>query len=147
MLKCEKNQHTHLRIRNLCDHNHSSMNQFAHQLLWLIQLCRAHCFSFSCQCLLLCSHIPRPVDFLWIAQAQVSFLQKVATAPGQRLCADELPVLSCRDFVNDQLHNIFSLEFYRSNGSDIKLCSQIQMKEQMYLAEMNNYRKQRENND
>ena len=52
----------HLRVRNLCDHNLCSMNELGNQLLWLIQLCRAHCFSLSWQFLLLGSHVPRPVD-------------------------------------------------------------------------------------
>ena len=56
MWKKRQKQFLHPRVRNLCDHNLCSMN------LWLIQLCRAHCFSFSWQCLLLGSHVPRPVD-------------------------------------------------------------------------------------
>ena len=68
---------------------------------------------------------------LWMAPTWVSFLQQVAMAPGHWLCIDEFPGSTCHDFVNDQLRNIFSLEFYRNNGSDIKLCSQIQMKGQM----------------
>lgn len=91
------------------------------------------CGQFSCQeriflpVLAFMETYSRPVGF-WTS---FPFLQKVAMVPRQQLRTDEPPVASCRDFVRVQAPQHIFFGLYRNNGSDIKLCNQIQMKGQM----------------
>lgn len=104
----------HLRIKDLCDNNHTSDSS----------LQTDSCGQFSCEGPVVFHSLaraafmethPQACGFL---QPRFPFLQQVARtrrpptpSPPQLLRTDELPEPPRHDFVNDQLHNIFSLEF------------------------------------